>query len=83
MNGRYVSLMKQAREEKDPIQKSTWIIEILDMMCTNDLLHIYDYLKKVNRKLSWAIAVGLTIILFLMMTHPEVLNVFKLAKGGV
>ena len=48
MNGRYVSLMKQAREEKDPIQKSTRIIEILDMMCTNDLLHIYDHLKKVR-----------------------------------
>ena len=83
INGKdkYDSILERARREKDPNVKADWIIEILEMMATNDLPHIYKYLKLVNKKLTWGlVGVGLLAV-FLLLTHPEVFNVFRAVKG--
>jgi len=90
MNGKetYDSILEQARKEEDPKQQNKWVIEILDMVCSNHLPHIEGeikslkgYLKKVSSKMTWVLfAIGVVAV-FLLLTHPEVFNLFKLMKG--
>ena len=90
MNGKdtYDSILAQARKEDDPKQQNKWVIEILDMVCANHLPHIESevklvkgYLKKVSLKMTWVlIAIGVVGV-FLLLTHPEVLNLLKLTRG--
>lgn len=90
MNGKdtYDSILEAAKAEEDPKQRTKWIIEILDMVCSNHLPHIEGevsglkgYMRKVNKKLTWALVVGGVLALFLLLTHPELFNVFKVIKG--
>ena len=90
MNGKdtYDSILEQARKEKDPSQQNKWVIEILDMVCSNHLPHIEGevsglkgYMKKVNKKLTWALVVGGLVLVFTLLTHPELLSVIKAIKG--
>ena len=78
---KYESIIERAREEKDSEVQIKFIIEILDMMCTNDLHSIYSYLKKVNKKLTFALIAAGLIAVFLLLTNPEIFNIFRLAKG--
>lgn len=90
MNGKdtYDSILEAAKAEEDPKQRTKWVIEILDMVCSNHLPHIEDeikglkgYMRKVSKKLTWELlGIGLLAV-FLILTHPEVLNVFKAIKG--
>ena len=83
MNGRdkYEAIIEQAEESKDPQVKQECIFTLLKMVATNDLPHIYKYLRMVNKKLTWGlIGVGLLAV-FLLLTHPEVFNIFKAVKG--
>jgi len=79
LNGKdkYDSIIDQARKEKDPNVKITLIIEILDMLCGNEIPHVIESLKRVDRKLTWALVLGGMVAVFLFITHPEIFNIFK------
>ena len=84
----YDSLIEKATKETDPGRRGEWIVEILDLICRNHLPHIEMvgretkiYMKKLNKKLTWALVVGGVLALFLLLTHPEVFSIFRAMKG--
>ena len=82
LNGKdkYDSIIEQARKAKTPNVKFTLIIEILDMLCGNEIPHVLKALRKVDRKQTAIIVLGGMILVFLLLTHPEIFNLFKVIK---
>jgi len=73
MNGpdKYEPILRQAEESKDVETKTSCILTCLRMMTTNDLPHIFRLQKNINRKLTWALIIGGTLLVLLFLCNPE------------
>jgi len=73
---KYESLLEAAEKEKSAAGKSRWIIEVLRLLCTNEIPHLctdvknltIEFRKQINRVM---LLLGIVLVIVLV-TNPQV-----------
>ena len=73
---KYEPLLESADKAKSAVEKSRWIIEVLRLLCTNDMPHLCtdvkalsaEYKKRTNR-IMFLLGIVLVVVL---ITNPQV-----------